>query len=172
MVVFASVIAALFIAHLFAVLLGAGSITFAEWQYFRAIADGRIDEGERSHLSALFFSLRFALVMMVLVDIVLGIVLYIAASSVVPALTSMYWFEMLIVLTLIATSWLRFHGHIPFWAGSSIAFVGWWYLAGMDIGFVPIEGFASALLGFVISIFVLAGLFGYVRFLVRSSSQS
>ncbi len=171
MSVLASGIVALFLAHLFAVLFGAGSITFAEWQYFRAIRDGHIDEGERAHLSTLFFSLRFALVMVVLVDIALGIALYIAASPVVLALTSMYWFEMLIVLVLIITSWLRFHGRIPFWAGSSIAFVGWWYLVGMDIGFVPIEGFTSALLGFIISIFILAGLFGYVRFLVRTSVQ-
>ncbi|HQU07671.1 MAG: hypothetical protein B7X04_01915 [Parcubacteria group bacterium 21-54-25] len=161
---------ALFVAHMLATFLGASSITFAEWQYFHAIVDGRIEAGERAHLVTLFFSLRFALIMVLLVNILLGFVLAAAGSSFVPGLTTAYWFEMGIILVLITTSWLRFHGRIPFWAGSSIAFVGWWYLAGMDLGFVPVTDFAAAALGFAVSVIVLAALFGYVRFLVRSSS--
>ena len=126
----ASSIVLLALAHLAATLVGAGSITVAEWQYFRAISDGRISAGERSYLVALFFSLRFALVLVMLVDIVLGFVLYAVPGAPALSLTAPYWFEMVLVLVLIATSWLRFHGRIPFWAGSAIAFTGWWYLAG------------------------------------------
>ena len=111
-------VVALFIAHIIAVSFGAACITFAEWRYFRAISDGKIDLGERAHLVALFFSLRFALVMVILVDIALGFTLYVLGSNFTPALTASYWFETLIIFTLILVSWLRFHGRIPFWAGS------------------------------------------------------
>lgn len=163
-----TVVVALFVSHIIAVSFGAACITFAEWRYFRAIADGKIDSGERAHLVTLFFSLRFALVMVILVDIALGFALYVLGSSLTPSLTPSYWFETLIIFTLIFVSWLRFHGRIPFWAGSSIAFVGWWYLVGMDIGFVPIAGIGTAIFGFVASVVVMAALFGYTRFIVRT----
>ncbi len=166
----ASSIVILALTHLAATLVGAGSITVAEWQYFRALSDGRIDDGERSHLVTLFFSLRFALILVLLTDIALGFVLFALPGAPTLSLTISYWFEMLIVLTLIFASWLRFYGHIPFWAGSATAFTGWWYLFGINLGYIPVSNFGAAVIGFIINIAIIAALFGYVRFLVREQS--
>jgi len=166
------VLIALFIAHLVATLVGAGSIVLAEWRYFRAIVDGRIDAGERAHLVTLFFSLRFALIAVLIINILFGIVFLIVPHPLAPSLVTMYWFEMFIIFTLLIVSWLRFHGRIPFWAGSSFAFVGWWYLVGVDLGLVPTASFTADLLGFFLSVFVVALLFGYVRFLVAHSARA
>ncbi len=164
----ASSVIVLVVVHLIATLLGAGSITVAEWQYFRALMDGRIDAGERAHLNALFFSLRYALVLMVLADVVLSVALYALPGAPAITLTAPYWLEMVLTILLIGASWLRFHGRIPFWAGSAIAFTGWWYLAGLDLGFLPVAGFGSAFVGFIVSVALIAVLFRYARFLVRA----
>ncbi len=165
---FASSVVVLILVHLAATLTGAGSITVAEWQYFRALMDGRIDEGEKAHLRALFFSLRSALILMVFTDIVLSFVLFMLPGAPAISLTAHYWFGLFIAVVLVAVSWLRFHGRIPFLAGSSIAFTGWWYLAGIDMGYVPIRNFETALLGFVISIGIISAIFWFVRSLVRA----
>lgn len=156
-------IVVLMFTHLAATIFGAGSITIAEWRYFRALSDGRIDDGERAHLVALFFSLRFALVLVLLTDVAAGIALYILPTSISLALTATYWFEMLVILVLILVSWMRFHGRVPFWVGSAIAFTGWWYLVGISLGYVPVTNFMAASIGFIVSALIIAGIFSYAR---------
>ncbi len=158
-------------AHIAATLVGVGSITVAEWQYFRALSDGRIDDGERAHLVALFFSLRFALTLVLLTDILLGFAIFLFPHAPELVLSTPYWFEMFIILALIIASWLRFHGRIPFWAGSAVAFTGWWYLVGMNLGYIPVESFFAAVIGFIVSIAVISGVFGYARLLAQGYSQ-
>ncbi|VAW32104.1 hypothetical protein MNBD_CPR01-407 [hydrothermal vent metagenome] len=162
----------LVLVHLASTLVGAGSITVAEWQYFRALMDGRIDDGERAHLVALFFSLRFALVLMVLTDIAIATVLFFLQGAHPFGLNAIYWFGLSLAVILAGVSWLRFNARIPFWAGSAIAFSGWWYLAGMDMGYIPISGYFSAMLGFIVSVGVISALFGFVRFLVRLQANN
>ncbi len=166
-----SSIVILVLAHIAATLVGVGSITVAEWQYFRALSDGRIDDGERAHIVSLFFSLRFALTLVLLIDILLGFVVFMSPQILSLASSVPYWFEMFIILSLITASWLRFHGRIPFWAGSAVAFTGWWYLFGMNLGYIPVESFGAAVIGFIVSIAVISGVFGYARFLARSYAQ-
>ncbi len=168
----ASSVVVLVLLHLASTFVGAGSITIAEWRYFRALMDGRIDDGERAHLVALFFSLRFALVLMVLTDILLSVALFMLPGTSNITLTAPYWFGLSIATLLVGVSWLRFHGRIPFWAGSAFAFTGWWYLAGIDMGYVPIASFGSALIGFVISVGVISVIFGFMRFLVRLQADN
>ncbi len=160
-------IVVLMFTHLAATIFGAGSITIAEWRYFRAISDGRIDDGERAHLVALFFSLRFALVLVLLTDVAAGFALYILPTSISLALTTTYWFEMFVIFVLVLVSWMRFHGRVPFWIGSSIAFTGWWYLVGVSLGYVPVTNFAAAVIGFFVSAIIIAGIFGYARIIAR-----
>lgn len=166
-----SSIVILVLAHMAATLVGVGSITVAEWQYFRALSDGRIDDGERAHLVALFFSLRFALTLVLLTDILLGFAVFLFPHAPEIGLSAPYWFEMFIILSLIIASWLRFHGRIPFWAGSAVAFTGWWYLAGMALGYIPVESFGAAVIGLVVSVAVISGVFSYARFLAKGYSQ-
>ncbi len=78
----------------------------------------------------------------------------------------MYLFEFGVAVVLAVTSWLRFHGRIPFWAGSAIAFVGWWYLAEIDLGYLVITGAVSATIGFIANIIIVAGLFAMAHFVL------
>ncbi|HEC94249.1 MAG TPA: hypothetical protein ENI56_02685 [Candidatus Kaiserbacteria bacterium] len=153
------IITAVSVVHALSAFLGAASITIAQWQYFRARRDGHIDEGERAHLVTLFFSVRYALVTFIITHLILGLLLLTVPHVFTGRFIEMYLFEFGVAVVLAVTSWLRFHARIPFWAGSAIAFVGWWYLAEIDLGYLVITGAVSATLGFIANIIIVAGLF-------------
>ncbi len=160
------IIAVLSVVHTLSTFFGASSITIAQWQYFRARRDGHIDEGERAHLVTLFFSLRYALVVMIAMHLLLGLLLLINPHFFTAQFITLYLFELGIAFVLAATSWLRFHGRIPFWAGSAIAFVGWWYLAEIDLGYLVITGGISATIGFIANVAIIAALFAGAHYVL------
>ncbi len=163
---FLIIISAVSAVYILSALLGASSITVAQWQYLRARTDGRIDEGERAHLNTLFFSLRYALVIMVIAQFILGILLFITPHIFTTQFITTYLFELSIAIILVVTSWLRFHGRIPFWAGSAISFVGWWYLAEINLGYITITSAGFAFIGFIINIVLVTALFTAAHYLV------
>lgn len=153
------IIVAISVVHTLSAFLGAFSITVAQWQYFRARCDGRIDDGERAHLVTLFFSMRYALVTFIIAHLILGLILIIMPYEFTGRFIEIYLFEFGIAAVLAVTSWLRFSARIPFWAGSAIAFVGWWYLAEMYLGYLNITDSISATLGFIANVIIVSGLF-------------
>lgn len=159
-------ISAVSVVYILSSLLGASSITVAQWQYLRARADGRIDEGERAHLNTLFFSLRYALVIMVIAQIILGLLLFMTPHVFTIQFITTYLFEFSIAVVLVITSWLRFHGRIPFWAGSAIPFVGWWYLVEINLGYITVINAGFAFTGFIINVVLVAALFAGAHYLV------
>ncbi len=160
------IIATVSVVHTLSTFLGAASITVAQWQYFRARRDGRIDDGERAHLVTLFFSIRYALVVFVIAHLILGLVILIVPHVFTGRFIEMYLFEFGVAAVLAVTSWLRFSGRIPFWAGSAIAFVGWWYLAEIDLGYMVITGTISTIVGFIMNIIIVAGLFALAHWVL------
>ncbi len=165
------IIAAVSVVHTLSAFLGVASITVAQWQYFRARRDGHIDEGEHAHLVTLFFSVRYALVTFIIAHLILGLILLTTAHVFTEKFITMYLFELGVAVVLAVTSWLRFHGRIPFWAGSAIAFVGWWYLAEIDLGYLVITGGISSTVGFIANIIIIAGLFGVAHWMLDKIVQ-
>lgn len=162
---------AVFVVHALSALLGASSITVAQWKYFRARRDGHIDEGERAHLVILFFSIRYALIAFVIAHIILGLLLLITQQMFIGRFLEIYLFEFGIAVVLAVTSWLRFHARIPFWAGSAISFVGWWYLAEIYLGYLNIVNSISAVFGFIANIIIIAGLFALAHWVLDKTTH-
>ncbi len=153
-------------------LIGAGGGVFAELYYFRAMKDGRVDEAERSHMRVLATTLRIGMIVVLLSSISLVILDFVYLRHPQPALTATYWTQMLIAIGVIVASWALSRKRISFVWGSAIVFTGWWYLACLSLGQMPLMSLGSALALYLVSTVIMAGLLSYARMMSKPADEN
>jgi hypothetical protein len=149
--------------HSLGAMLGAGGITYAEVFYTKAVADGHVDRKERDYFARSYFALRYGMTTVLLTGLALIIVQYFLPNSPDEVLYAPLWMQNTLALIVTFAAWALSRDFIPWWAGSSIAFAGWWMLLILDaFALFPIP-YLFLLFVFVIAVFVSAAFWGYAR---------
>lgn len=118
-----------------AVGLGVGCSTVAITQFFAAISDGKIDEGERRVMGVVYIILRVAMVLILLSTLVQAGLLYsVIGDNYIAPFSAGIW---LIILVLFANAVAMTKHWIPSTFGPGIQ-AGSWYSLGIMFALVPV----------------------------------
>lgn len=148
-------------------LTGVCMSVWSEIAYIHAMRDGRIDHAERIHLDILAKGLRFGMTLLLSSSLALLFVAYLAHTRVQPALTADYWALVISALLIVYVSWALSRKRISFALGSAIAFTGWWFLAYLTLGLMPVLTFGASVAFFIVATAIFYALLQYARFLAR-----
>jgi hypothetical protein len=144
-------------------ILGAGGSVWGEVSYFQAIRDGRIDRAERAQLAVIARALRWGMLLLLVSSIALVLIAFIIESPFQPATTASYWSLMTLAFAVIWASWALSRRRAAFWLGSAIVFTGWWVLALLALGRLPLLSYGATLAFFVVACAIIAGVLAYIR---------
>jgi hypothetical protein len=144
-------------------IIGAGGAVLGEMSYFRAIADGRVDRAEREHLGVIATALRFGMLLLLASSIALVLIAFIEVSPYQLAYLASYWSMMTLALAVIWASWALSRRRIAFWLGSAIAFTGWWMMALLSLGRLPLLTYGATMALAVVACAIVAGILAYIR---------
>ncbi|MGH7175449.1 MAG: hypothetical protein ACREGR_03780 [Minisyncoccia bacterium] len=144
-------------------ILGAGGAVWGELSYFNAIADGRLDRAERAHLSVIAKALRWGMLILLVSSIALVLIAFILSNPLQPALTSGYWALMTLALVVIWASWALSRRRVPFWFGSAAIFTGWWMMALLALGRLPLLSYGATVAFAIVACAIIAGVLAYIR---------
>lgn len=145
--------------------IGAGMAVWSEITYVRAMRDGKIDVAERRHLHSIAHGLRFGMTLLLLSSFALVVSAYAEHAALQPALTASYWLLIALSLLVIFVSWALSRRRISFALGSATLFTGWWFLAYLTLGQLPMLSFGSAVGFFIIATGIFYAVLEYTRFL-------
>lgn len=151
-------------------LIGAGTAVWGELAYVKAMRDGKVDHAERVHMDAIAQGLRFGMILL-LSSFSLVICAYALQSTHQPAFSSGYWTLMLLALSVVVVAWALSRHRVSFAYGSAIIFSGWWYLAFLTLGMIPIVSLSVAIAAFVITTSMFYGLLKIGRFVVLKTTE-
>lgn len=149
---------------------GAFMAVWGELAYVRAQRDGKIDVAERVHLDAIAHGLRFGMTLVLLASFGLVIESYRAGALVQPALTTSYWTFILLAILIIVLSWLLSKRALSFTLGSAAIFTGWWFLAYLALGWIPILSFGAAIGLYLVATAIMLALLYYLRLFIAHNS--
>lgn len=148
--------------HVIGTILGTGGATVAELQIARALKDKRVSLDERALMHANYGMIRAG--MAILLVSVIAMFLYFESVGRDFIYTSeKLWIKDVMFVAIFANAFLLHKRYIPLWLGSSISFTSWWGATLLGLaGRLPYS-FTTYLIGYVIAIFAVAGLFHLLR---------
>ncbi|MDE1919312.1 MAG: hypothetical protein KGH56_01290 [Patescibacteria group bacterium] len=152
-------------------LVGVFTAVWGEFAYIRSLGDGAIDEAERAHLDSIAKGLRFGMLTLLLSSFGLVVMSYLLQADPQPALSPGYWIIVTLALLIIGVSSALSRKRISFAFGSAIIFTGWWFLAYLALGWVPVISFGAAIAFYVVATGVLYAVLEYARLISRPSAQ-
>lgn len=162
---------ALQMVHTLGAALGAVGVTFAEFFYTRAVADGKIDTCEKKHIHRTLWALQWGVCTVVLSGLALIIVEYFIPEGSQAVLTAPFWMTHTLTLVVITFGFLISRSLVPWWLGSATAFSAWWMMLALD-GWrnVPL-GYVALLLAYVLFTVAVVVVFHYVRSVLRERGE-
>jgi hypothetical protein len=158
-----TLIEAVFLLHLIGAMIGAASVTYAEFFYTLAAADGIIDHHERKYLRHIYHGLTYGMVLVVLSGIALIVLEYLVPNAPQDVLAAPFWMiETLTLLVILFAEGLT-HKKIGWWLASAAILTGWWMILLLDLGLLNSFGYLKLLVAYVLATFVVAGILGLIR---------
>ncbi|MCB9812230.1 hypothetical protein H6778_01075 [Candidatus Nomurabacteria bacterium] len=148
--------------HVIGTILGTGGATVAELQIARALKDKRVSMDERALMHVNYGMIRAGMAI-VLVS-VLGMFWYFEAQgSDVLFTNEKLWIKDLMFLMVFLNAFALQKRLVPLWLGASISFTSWWGATLLGLAGQLPYSFTTYLVGYVIAIFAIAGLFHLLR---------
>ncbi len=167
-----TLIETVFFLQLAGAMIGAATVTYAEFFYTVAAADGIIDHHERKYLRHLFNGLTYGMVLVLFSGMALIVLEYLIPDAPQDVLAAPFWMvETLTLLVILLADGLS-KKKIGWWFASAAILVGWWMILLIDLGLLNLFGYTTLLLSYGVVTFVVAAILGYVRILVRSPQNS
>ncbi len=152
--------------HVIGTILGTGGATVAELQITRALKDKRVSMDEKMLMHVNYGMIRVG--MAVIAVSILGMYWYFAAqgSDVLFTDDRLLIKEVMFAVIILNAVALQ-KRWVPLWLGASLSFTSWWGATLLGLaGDVPYN-FTTYLVGYVIAVFAIAGLFHLLRLLSR-----
>lgn len=148
--------------HVIGTILGTGGATIAEFQSMRAYRGGRPSEKERALLHVNYRMIRVG--MFIILLSIIGMFWYhLREGNSFILHSEKLWIKDLMFVVIIVNAVLLHRHWIPFWLGASISFTSWWGATLLGLaGRLPYD-FFTYLFWYVASIFIIAGVFHYIR---------
>jgi len=148
--------------HVIGTILGAGGATIAEVQVARALQDGKITDDERALMHKNYWMIRVGLAFIILSSI--GMFWYHLGEGNQWILTSpKIWMKELMVVAIILNAFALTYRWVPLWLGASISFTSWWGATLLGLAGKLNYSFLTFLIGYVVAIFVMAGVLHHIR---------
>ncbi len=148
--------------HVVGTILGTGGATVAELQIARALKDKRVSLEERALMHANYGMIRVGMAIL-LVSIVAMFLYFNSVGKDFIYTSEKLWIKEVMFAAIFANAVFLHKRWIPLWLGSSISFTSWWGATLLGLaGRLPYS-FSTYLLGYVIAIFAVAGLFHLLR---------
>lgn len=150
--------------HVIGTILGTGGATVAELQITRALKDRRVspEEGALMHVNYSMIRVGMATVLVS----VIGMFIYFAAKDSDALFTNeKLWIKDLMFVMIFINAIALQKRLVPLWLGASISFTSWWGATLLGLAGQLPYSFMTYLIGYVVSVFALAGLFKLLRML-------
>ncbi len=150
--------------HVIGTILGTGGATVAELQIARALKDKRLSMDERALMHANYGMIRVG--MAIIAVSVLGMFWYFSAQGSDALWTDDRLLIKELMFAVIFINAVALHKRwVPLWLGASLSFTSWWGATLLGLaGELPF-GFVTYLIGYIIAVFAIAGLFHLLRLL-------
>jgi hypothetical protein len=152
----------LVLLHVVGTVIGTGGVTIAELQIYRALKDKKVSNDERALLHVNYGMIRVG--MAILLVSVIGMYWYfkmqgsnILFSDDKTLIKELMFAAIFINALALEKRW------VPLWLGSSISFTSWWGATLLGLAGGLAYSFNTYLLGYIVAILVVAGLFKLIR---------
>jgi hypothetical protein len=157
--------------HTLGALIGAGTVTFAEIFYTSAASDGVIDHHERKYLRRIFHALRYGMVLVLFSGFALIVLEYLVTDAPQDVLAAPFWALQTLTFFVLVLAARLSKREAPWWFASAGILVAWWMILFIDVGYLNAYGYVEIMLMYIVSTFVVAGILGYVRTLMRARKE-
>jgi hypothetical protein len=152
-------------AHVIGTILGAGGATIAEFQITKALKDGRVSADERALMHANYTMIRVGMVI-ILVSVIAMFWYHLQAGNTWILTSEKLWIKEVMFVAIFVNAIAIQKRWVPLWLGASISFTSWWGATLLGLaGRLPYD-FVTYLIGYVVAIFVVAGVLEVIRRLV------
>jgi len=156
--------------HVIGTILGTGGATIAEFQINTALKKGTVNPEERALMHVNYRIIRVG--MAILLASVIGMFWYHLREGNTWILTSeKLWIKDLMFVMIFLNAVALHKRWVPLWLGASISFTSWWGATLLGLaGRLPYD-FATYLIGYIVAIFLVAGvLHGIRKLMIRTAS--
>lgn len=159
-----SIFEILIMLHVIGTILGTGGATIAEFQITRALRDKRVSDDERALMHTNYGMIRAG--MAILLVSVLGMFWYFhtQGSDVLFTSEKLWIKDVMFVMIFCNAIALQFRW-VPLWLGASISFTSWWGATLLGLAGQLPYSFTTYLIGYVVAVFVMAGILHGLRWL-------
>lgn len=157
--------------HVIGTILGTGGATVAEFQINRALRNKNVSKEERALMHVNYTMIRVG--MAVILISVVGMLWYHLSQGNMWILTSeKLWIKDVMFVMIFINAILLTKRLVPLWLGASISFTSWWGATLLGLaGRLPYS-FETYLAGYVVAVFVVAGVLHLIRKRMSAPSTS
>ena len=153
--------------HTLGALIGVGFVTYAEVFYTKAASDGVIDHHERKYLRHLFQGLQFGMLLVLFSGIALIVLEYLVPDAQQEVLAAPFWALQTLTVFVIFQAYRLNEKKASWWFASAAILTGWWTILSIDLGYFNQFGYITILITYLLMTFIVAGVLGYFRVLMR-----
>lgn len=152
-------------AHVVGTILGAGGATIAEFQITKALKDKKVSADERALMHVNYRMIRVGMAIL-LVSVVAMFWYHLKEGNQFILTSEKLWIKEVMFAAIIVNAVALQRRWVPLWLGASISFTSWWGAALLGMaGRLPYS-FETYLVGYVVAIFAVAGVFHLYRKLI------
>ncbi len=153
--------------HGLAALAGIGIALFAEIGRVRAVADGTIGEHERTYLARLGKGLVASVLVLIVADTGIAYLEYVANAGAARVLSAGFWFELTLIVFILADLWCMAKKYLPLWFGGASSLAAYGAIALLAFVGSGSFGYFGLLILYSIAIFIVGGFLEYGHILTR-----
>ncbi len=148
--------------HVIGTILGAGGATLAELNIATALRDGKVGDEERALMHANYTLIRVGMAIL-FVSIIAMLWYHLSQGNMFIITSEKLWAKYLMFGAIIVNAVALSRRWVPLWLGASISFTSWWGATLLGLaGRLPYS-IEMYLVGYVIAIFVCAGILHMTR---------
>lgn len=149
-------------AHVIGTILGTGGATVAEFQISQAIRDKNMTPDERALMHIDYRIIRVGMAILLL-SVIAMFWYHLSAGNQFILTSEKLWIKDLMFFMIFANAVALQKRWVPLWLGASISFTSWWGATLLGLaGRLPYD-FVTYLIGYVLAIFIVAGLLHLMR---------
>ncbi len=148
--------------HIIGTILGAGGATIAEFQITKALRDKKVSSDESALMHVNYTMIRVGMAIL-FISVVAMFWYHLEQGNRFILTSEKLWIKDVMFVAIIVNAVALTKRWVPLWLGASISFTSWWGATLLGLaGRLPYS-FETYLVGYVVAIFLVAGIFHLVR---------
>ena len=148
--------------HIIGTILGAGGATIAEFQITKALRDKKVSSDESALMHVNYTMIRVGMAIL-FISVVAMFWYHLEQGNQFILTSEKIWIKDVMFVAIIVNAVALTKRWVPLWLGASISFTSWWGATLLGLaGRLPYS-FETYLVGYVVAIFLVAGIFHLVR---------